>query len=247
MLRAEGDPDRKRDRPGLVEVRFRDLPRHPVGKGMGGREIAGPDDDRELLAAGPAHVVRLAHDAAELRRELRQHLVADGVPVDVVDALEIVEIEHQQRHRRRLLGGNADDLVAKPLVERAVVPEARERVGLGLELEACARVGVVERERGSVAESNGQGELLLAELREAHAVDVERALIDPRAMSGTAINNWVGRLPSTNLDARVEVGPVRKHGLAVRHRPAGDALAEAERLVGDHLLGVVSRGQKPQS
>ena len=161
MLRADGDPDRERDGPCLVEVRLGDLLRDPFGECVGGLEIACPDDDRELLAAGPADVVRLAYDAAELRRELRQHLVADGVPVDVVDALEVVEVEHQQRHGRRLLGGDADDLVAQPLVEGAVVPEAGERVGLGLELEAGARVGVVERERGGVAEPNGQAELLL--------------------------------------------------------------------------------------
>ncbi len=83
------------------------------------------------------------------------------MPVDVVDPLEVVEIEHQQRHGRRLLGGDAHDLVAEPLVEGAVVPEPGERVGLGLELEARARVRVVERERGSVPEPNGQAELLL--------------------------------------------------------------------------------------
>ena len=66
-------------------------------------------------------------------------------------------------------------------------------------------------------------------------------LIDPRAMSGTAISDsGSGGVPSTNLHARVEVGPVRQHGLAVRDSPAGDALPEAERLVGDHLLGVVA-------
>ncbi len=50
----------------------------------------------------------------------------------------------------------------------------------------------------------------------------------------------IGRRAFDEPDARVEVGPVRQHGLAVRDSPAGDALPEAERLVGDHLLGVVA-------
>ena len=104
MLRADGDPDRERDRPRLIEVCLGDLLRHPFGECMRGLEIAGPDDDRELLTAGPADVVRLADDGTELRRELRQYLVSDGVPVDVVDPLEVVEVEHQQRHGFRLLG-----------------------------------------------------------------------------------------------------------------------------------------------
>ena len=43
--------------------------------------------------------------------------------------------------------------------------------------------------------------------------------------------------------ARVEIGPIRQHGLAVRDRPAGDPLPEAERLVGDHLVGVGASGE----
>ena len=99
VLRAEGDPDRERDGPCLVEVRVGHLPRNPFGECVRRLEIADADDDRELLAAGPADVVRLAYDAAELRCELGQHLVADGVPVDVVDPLEVVEIEHQRAPR----------------------------------------------------------------------------------------------------------------------------------------------------
>ncbi len=112
MLWTDGDPDRERDGTRLVEVRLGDLPRDPFGECARRLEIAGPDDDRELLAARAADIVRLAYDAAELRCELCQHLVADGVPVDVVDPLEVVEVDHQECHRRRLAGGDADDLVS---------------------------------------------------------------------------------------------------------------------------------------
>ena len=75
-----------------------------------------------------------------------------------------------------MLGGGSDDLVAESLVEGAVVPEARERVGLRLELETRPDVGVVERERRGIAEPDGEPELLLGELLQPDAVDVERPL-----------------------------------------------------------------------
>ena len=79
---------------------------------------------------------------------------------------------------------------------------------------------------------------------ETDAVDVQRSL-DRSARDERDGDQrlGIGRRALDEPDARVEVGPVRKHGLAVRDRPAGDALAEAERLVGDHLLGVVPPGE----
>ena len=66
-------------------------------------------------------------------------------------------------------------------MERAVVPEPRERIGLRLELEACTDVRIVEGERGCVAEPDGELELFLGELLQSDAVDVERALDAARA------------------------------------------------------------------
>ena len=96
--------------------------------------------------------------------------------VDVVHALEVVDVEHQQRHRV-VRPVRARELGPQPLVEVAMVVEARERVGLRLALEARADVGVVERERGRVAEPARELELLGREDRVlAEPVDVERAL-----------------------------------------------------------------------
>ena len=50
----------------------------------------------------------------------------------------------------------------QPLVEDAVVEEAGQRVGARLMLEARADLGVVERERGGVAEALRELELRLA-------------------------------------------------------------------------------------
>ena len=89
-------------RPDGVELRERDPLCDPLGERLGDLEVARREDDRELLAAGPAHVVALAHRRPELVGELGQHLVSDGVPVDVVDPLEVVEVEHHERHRPAL-------------------------------------------------------------------------------------------------------------------------------------------------
>ena len=124
-------------------------------------------------------------------RELRdrnEDLVADRVSADVVDALELVDVEHQQRHRVAGAAGT-HQLGAQPLVEVAVVVEAGERVGLRLVLEPGADLRVVERERGCVAEPLRELELVLVERRGlAEPVDVERALERPRATSGIVMS-----------------------------------------------------------
>ena len=61
-------------------------------------------------------------------------------------------------------------------MEGPVVEEAGERVGLGLVLEACANLRVVERERGGVPEALCQLELVVVERRiVTEPVDVQRA------------------------------------------------------------------------
>ena len=87
-----------------------------------------------------------------------------AVPVHVVDALEVVDVEHQDGDRV-VCPARAVQLGAEALVEVAVVVEAGERVGLRLELEDGAHLRVVERERRRVAEALGQLELLLREAR----------------------------------------------------------------------------------
>ena len=66
-------------------------------------------------------------------------------------------------------------------------------------------------------------------------------LILPRAMRGTAISDsGSGGVPFDEPDARVEVGAVREHRLAVVDGPARDAQPEGERLVGEHLVRVLA-------
>ena len=106
-----------------------------------------------------ARAVARSTSASEL-----EHLVALAVAADVVDALEVVDVEHQQRDRVVRAAG-AVQLRAQALVEVAVVVEAGQRVGVREVLEACADLRVVERERGGVAEPARELELVLVERR----------------------------------------------------------------------------------
>jgi hypothetical protein len=55
-------------------------------------------DDGEFLAAVARHYVSVAHHAFEVTGGDLQHAVADFVAVGIVDGLEVVEVEHDQRH-----------------------------------------------------------------------------------------------------------------------------------------------------
>ena len=134
VLGARRDPDREADGADGAERHARDVLLHALGEPVGLGEAARRRDDRELLTADPADGVPGAHAANEDLGDLREHLVAGRVAVDVVDALEVVEIEHHEGDRR-VVGGGLDELEPEAFVERAVVPEAGERVGLGLTLE----------------------------------------------------------------------------------------------------------------
>ena len=138
--------DRAGDRPGGVAHRA-----HEALGGAGGLGLVGVGEDHgELLAAGAADDVARPHVAFEDVAEGDQDLVADRVAVDVVDALEVVDVEQDEADRGVVARG-ARQLGGEALVEVAAVEEAGQLVGAGLDGEqlAPARVVVGEgRERG---------------------------------------------------------------------------------------------------
>ena len=147
--------------------------------------------------------------------------------VDVVHALEVVDVEHEQSHRQ-VRSARPLQLGAEALVEIAVIQKARQRVGLSLMLEPRAPLGVVERERGCVAEALRELELVLVELRVvADSVDVQRAVEltsrDERHDDKRLGIDWRSL---DDANARIEVRLVRVHGLAILDGPAGDADSE---------------------
>ena len=57
-------------------------------------------DDRELLPAVAGEDLVFAEDAHRQRRQLHQHVVARLMAMHVVDALEVIDVEEDQRHGR---------------------------------------------------------------------------------------------------------------------------------------------------
>ena len=88
----------------------------------------------ELLAAIPRDDVDLAHRVLEQRAQLSQHAVAGEVADGVVDPLEMVDVEQQQRERR-VVAPRPVDLGGQPVEQRAPVENARQRIGRRQRLE----------------------------------------------------------------------------------------------------------------
>ena len=87
-------------------------------------------DDDELVAAEPGDGVSVADDAAQPVGDLREHLVAGGVPEAVVDGLELVEVDEQQPDRAGgagLAGQRLPDALHEPGPVRAARSTRRGR------------------------------------------------------------------------------------------------------------------------
>ena len=99
MAGEHGDPDRdgrsRRPSPAGEERSFS----HRLADAAGGGEAAGDvglgQQDHELLTALAERQVDLADDTDHPPGELDQHVVADAVPVPVIDGLEMVEVKHE--------------------------------------------------------------------------------------------------------------------------------------------------------
>ncbi len=237
MLRPLRDAHRDGDLACRLDVDLAQSLGEPSGEPERVAGVARRHDHAELLAADAADDVGAANGVARDARDLNQHLVADAVAVHVVDALEVVEVEHQ--HGDRVVRARcARQLCTQALVEVAVVVETGERVGLREMLEARTDLRVVERERRGVAERPREMELVLGELGVlADPVDVERAL-ERAARDQRDRDHRLGldRRARHGDRARIEVGAVRPHGPAVLDRPAGDSLAEAGPAAHDLVL-----------
>ena len=90
--------------------------------------LAARHQHQELVAAPAEHVVGLADVADQERRDLAQHAVAGLVAERVVDALEPVDVDEQQRQRDAVAAVPLE-LAADDFVEEPAVAAAGQRVG----------------------------------------------------------------------------------------------------------------------
>ena len=174
----------------------------------------------------------VANRRQQLLGDRREHVVADRVPVDVVDLLEVVEIEHHERDASRATTRRAAAPCAGSSWNARWFSRPGQRIGLRLLLERRADMRVVERERRRVAEPHREPELLVREdCVVALSIDVERALeVAARDQRDDDQRLRLRRRAGHDADARVQMSLVGEHRLAVLDRPAGDPLAEREPL-----------------
>ena len=105
------------------------LQRRRLGPGVGLAEI--PQQQRELVAAEPADHVGGAHSARQQRRDDGlEHLVARGMAEGVVDRLQAIDVEHDQR-AAGVIALDVGDRAMQFALEAAPVRNTQQEVGIG--------------------------------------------------------------------------------------------------------------------
>jgi hypothetical protein len=189
-------------------------------------------DDRELLAAPTREHVLRAQRFLHERCHRAKHVIAPQMSVRVVDALEVIEIEHQHRERglvalrvrefgRETLAEMLSVVGAGERIENARFVEAPEQAFLGFVGEAEAELDArPERKTISLAERLGrhavaadEGSVARTEVFE--DVSFGSAANDPRVPAADArIFDANGAVPGATDDVLVE--EERVHGAGVR-------------------------------
>jgi hypothetical protein len=127
---GQRDADRGGDRMTVGRATARDRRPEPFGEVGRLVRVAHQTQHHQLLATGPGEDVAGADGGAECPGHGPQHRVPGGVPVGVVEQLEVVEVQHHRRHA----GAVAPGLAPQPgrlLDEDAAVEQAGERVEPG--------------------------------------------------------------------------------------------------------------------
>ena len=244
VVRALRDPDRHGHLPGRLELDLAQTLGEARSEPQRVSCIARGHDHAELLSSDATDDVGLSHGLPRQARELDQQLVACPVAVDVVDAFEVVEVEHQDGDR--VVGARCTrQLRPQTFMEKPVVVETGERIRLRQMLQPRADLRVVDRQCRGVGEPLGELELVLGEAcLLPDPIDVQRAL-ERTACDQRDADQRLGldRRSRDGDHPRIEVRLVREDGLAVLDRPAGDALPEARTALHDLVLVGLRAGE----
>ena len=208
---------------GQVPERERDA----VDRALGDVACAGlvgfDGDQRELVAAVPGREVVGTGGAPQRVPDAAQHLVADQVAVLVVDLLEAIEVDEDERQRRSRRALGSLDLGRKPLLHRRVIEAPGEWIGTGGVSQAGVRAGILERDGRQLGERLERVEVLL---REAHAPAI-RDRQDAAQLAPPVHGQGERRLdvlPGRALRRAGDVAVVLGHHRLVRAQdPAGEA------------------------
>ena len=137
--------------------------------------VALDGEQRELVAAVARGDVVGAGPAAQRVADAAQHLVADQVAVLLVDLLEVVEVEEDQREVAAGHARGALDLAQQALVQRRVVEAAGQPVGARGLRDRGVEAGVAARGGGELGERLEQAEVVLADVVRARVADGDDA------------------------------------------------------------------------
>ena len=150
IVRAGRGPDAQRE--AEVAALVRDAQgAHGLEHALGARAATAPvgvdEDDRELLAAVARDEIHAPRQPPEFGGERLEDPVPEGVAVGVVDPLEVVDVQQQQRERL-LVAIAAIEFVGQPLLEPAVVVQPGEAVGHRHALDGLVQHRVGNQGRG---------------------------------------------------------------------------------------------------
>jgi hypothetical protein len=93
-------------------------------------DFGAADHDRELIAAQAGHKAGPRERGAQMAGDGAEHLIAAGMAERIVDLLELVDVDHQQRHLALLRGGGGEP-GGQILVQRIAIGEPGQGVVLG--------------------------------------------------------------------------------------------------------------------
>ena len=214
VLRVQRDADRRAD----VEERIGDLEGlverggDPLARGLRGTArvlvAAGAEQEQELVAALARQHVAGPREVRDAARGLGQHRVAGLVAERVVDELEVVEVEVEERERAVGAAGAAE-VAADLLLQERPVREAGEAVVVGEERDL------------------GLGALALGDVlpRAQDRGDAAGAVVEDRVAPGDR-----ARLAAAGLHERLEA---RARGVDAGHQ-AHEREAGVEAIGGRH-------------
>ncbi len=182
--------------------------------------------DGELVATVSEHPVHGADVGGQGVGQLAEEAVAGGVPQAVVEALEAVEVEHEQGERAGATIGVARQQLLEVGLEGAVVAQAGQGVALGSQFRRVERLGRLEGGRCLAGEELGELELVRREVglglaHPSHVQGADHLPADAKRDDDERLG-LDGR-PRDVHGARVQVSVVGEERPTVVDRPAGQA------------------------
>ena len=212
------DADRGRHRDALALERqapLADRLEHALGDALRGVAVGVAQQDGELVAAEAGDHVGLADAVVQRAADGADDLVAGLVAARVVDVLEAVEVEQEDRALAAVARG-VGDVLGELLVEAAAVEELRQRVVVGQVLQLVLEALALR----DVADDAGHDDAVVGVQHREHHVDRElRAVL---ALAPQLEAHAEG-------DLRVARGATRAPRRSARRRACGCARRRAPR------------------